>query len=506
MNAKAIMIQGTSSDSGKSTIAMALCRIFSDLGYKVAPFKSQNMSLNSYINEEGEEIARSQVMQAWAARTEPIAENNPVLLKPKGNMESQIILMGKPYKDYNVRDYYAKFIPELKVHIKKSLDFLLKNNDILVIEGAGSPAEINLSEIEIANMYIAKLIECPVILTADIERGGVFASIYGTIELLTAKEKNLIKGFIINKFRGLQDILDPGIQLLEEKLGKKCLGVVPYVNNLRIPAEDSLNLNQKITGGILNVKVIRLPRLSNFTDYEPLLWEKYINLEYVTTPDVLDLADLVIIPGTKNTVEDLEWLKNRGFPAKLYELNGKGVIIVGICGGFQMLGEKIFDNAIEGKKKETYKGLGLLKVKTIFSDYEKVTRRVKGNVVNFPPLNGLEVEGYEIHMGKIFSIENHIPFMNITKVKGKFEIKSERECISAANPQCNVVGTFLHGFWDNDKFRTEFMKFVAKNMNKKLNLGDFNNYRDTIEDNITKIAKIVSDTVDISSIKKIMKL
>lgn len=285
MKCKALMVQGTTSYAGKSMLVAALCRIFSDMGYKVAPFKSQNMSLNSFVTEDGAEIARSQAVQAIAARAKPISEHNPILLKPKGDLSSQIILMGKLFADYHVKNYYSDFIPQLIPSIKKSLSTLQENNDIIIIEGAGSPAEINLADVEIANMFVAKLINAPVILVADIDRGGVFASIYGTIKLLKTEEQNLIKFFVINKFRGDVKILKRGFDQFEDLVGKKCIGVIPYIQNLKLPAEDSLSLEESESIGNLEVKIIRLPRISNFTDFEALSWEPEVHISYVNSPE-----------------------------------------------------------------------------------------------------------------------------------------------------------------------------------------------------------------------------
>jgi adenosylcobyric acid synthase len=513
---KALMVQGTASDSGKSTIVMALCRIFTNMGYKVAPFKSQNMSLNSFVSEDGLEIARSQVVQAMAAKIKPQAIHNPVLLKPKGNNESQIVLLGKPYVDYQVLEYYSKYIPKLIPHIKSSLDTLLTENDLVIIEGAGSPAEINLMEHEIANMYIAKLINAPVILVGDIDKGGVFASIYGTIELVLPEEKKLIKAYLINKFRGEEKFLYNGIDQLSEKVGKPCLGIVPYLENLNIPAEDSLNMKESSNNSQNNdqntiiVKVIRLPKISNFTDYDALISEPYINLKYCIHPKELENADIIIIPGTKNTVSDLLWMQSQGLDKKIIECNQKGAIIVGICGGFQMLCAEIKDDGIEGDGIRDYPGLSLLPSTTKFKAYEKKTEQVEAKIVNIPNLNGLIVSGYEIHMGMIENIddkEKALPFLeyNISDTTlENSQKKKSKYALGLKNKKDSVFGTFLHGIWDNDDFRVRFLEFVASHRNKQFNSQSSINYWNLVEQSIEKVANTVKEHLDMALIKKII--
>ncbi len=499
---KTLMIQGTTSHAGKSLLVAAFCRIFSDMGYKVAPFKSQNMSLNSYVNEEGAEIARSQVLQAMAARTKPIAEHNPVLLKPKGNASSQIILMGKPYADYHVKNYYRKFIPKLIPHVKNSLFKLQKKNDIIVIEGAGSPAEINLVDGDIANMFVAKLDNIPVILVADIDRGGVFAHIYGTIKLLKPEKQELIKFFIINKFRGDLKILMPGIKQLEDLIGIKCLGVIPYIQDLKLPAEDSLSLENNEQEGIIEIKVIRLPRISNFTDYEALNWEPGVKVSYINEPYELDNADLIIIPGTKNTIKDLLWLKESGFSSKLDFLKEKGYLIVGICGGYQILGDTIIDKGIEGDVNSTYEGLGFLPIQTEFLSYNKITRQVQAEIIGIPEFNGYLIEGYEIHMGKITPKENAIPLLKVTKGS----LDAQQSLMGAMNKQNNVFGTFIHGFWDNDDFRNKFIKFLYSKKNLEKPTGKKRGLQEIIEENIQKFAKVVKENINFNEIMNLLEL
>ncbi len=504
MPAKTIMVQGTTSDAGKSIIVTALCRILSDMGYTVAPFKSQNMSLNSGVTEDGREIARSQIVQALAARAKPIAEHNPILLKPKEKNSSQIMLLGKPYLDYQYEEYYTNCVPELIPHVKKTLDFLCQENDIVVIEGAGSPAEINLMDCEIANMFVARLHDTPVILVADIDRGGVFASIYGTEKLLPPEDQKLMKGFIINKFRGNFNVLKPGIEQIEDLTGKKCLGVVPYISTLHIPAEDSQNLQRSNSRGLIDVKIIRLPQLANFTDFEPLAWEPTLKVTYVETLADLGSPDVIIIPGTKNTVKDFLWFEATGFARQIRELHQNGTLIVGICGGYQFLGEEIDDSGVEGGKPATIPALGLLPVRTEFKTYNKITKQVKAEVVGLPDFKGIEVTGYEIHMGRVWPKPYAKAFLRtISK-----ESTSEEGIISTINEDGSVIGTFLHGFWDHDAFRHKFIEYLFKRKKITHLFPDQKliSYGGSIEMAIQEIAKVVKEHVDIDYITKIMEL
>lgn len=496
MTTKTLMIQGTTSHAGKSIFVAALCRIFNNKGFIVAPFKSQNMSLNSYVTKEGAEIARSQVVQAWAARIEPRAEFNPILLKPKGNQSSQIVLLGKPYADYKVHEYYSKYIPKLIPHIKNAILKLSKEYDLIIVEGAGSPAEINLMERDIANMYVAKLMNAPVILIADIDRGGVFASIYGTIKLLNPEDQKRIKYFVINKFRGDVNILKPGIEQLETLIGIKCIGVIPYVEDLKIPSEDSISLEDHKSSGELEVKVIRLPRISNFNDYEILSWEPAINVSYISEPEQLRNADVIIIPGTKNTVKDLEWLRKKGFIPKLKQLKEENYFILGICGGYQMLGSKIIDMSIESNKNREYEGLNLLEVITEFSSYEKITKQVQAEMIGIPFLKGTIIKGYEIHMGIVKLEANTKPLLNIIDEQST----SENEFTGAINESQNVIGCFMHGLWDSDEFRKKFIEFLYFRKNLKLKKNKSINYQLVIDKNIEKFASVVENNIDMKTL------
>ncbi|OLS27857.1 MAG: Cobyric acid synthase [Candidatus Heimdallarchaeota archaeon LC_2] len=493
---KVLMIQGTASHVGKSLVVAGLCRLFNNLGYRVAPFKSQNMSNNSYITKNGEEIARSQAYQSIAARCEPEVEFNPVLLKPKGNSTSQIIKMGRPYIDTTAEDYYSLHVDSLKEDIIYSLDYLVENYDLIIMEGAGSPAEINLNDKSISNMYVAKITDSPVILVADIDRGGVFASIYGTIKLLNEKERELIRGFIINKFRGNIEILIPGIHQIEVLINKPSLGVIPYIENFKVSSEDSLSLNEHESDGELNIAVIRLPRISNFTDFDPLSWEPTLNVYYTKDPEDLENADVIIIPGSKNTIQDLLWLEKRGFASQIVRLAKRNKLIIGICAGYQILGSEIADNAIEDTMKRVYTGLDLLPINCIFQKYTKTTVQVKGKIENFPFFKDLKVDGYEIHMGEIKIKQNDSAFLYRD---------NNSAIIGSRNEGGTVLGFLLHGFWDNDEVRHRFIEYVYKKTGKIRKISNSISYQQTLDSNINRMANLLKEHLDIPKLMKFIE-
>ena len=446
------MVQGTASHVGKSVLVTALCKILSEDGYKVAPYKSQNMSLNSWVTSDDEEIGIAQAMQAKAAGIEPTSDMNPILLKPKGDGISQVVVLGKPLEDRMAGDYYDSNNDLFEI-AKNALDRLSEDYDIIVMEGAGSPAEINLYDKDIANMRIANHVRAKVILVADIERGGVFASLYGTIELIPKRERDLIKGIIINKFRGDLEILKPGLVQIEELTGVPVIGVLPYTE-LGIPSEDSVSLYDKQSkNSQIEIAVIRLPRISNFTDFEPL--EPYANVRYVSLNDLdgIDNADAIIIPGTKNTTSDLSELKKSKISKKIINKAGK-VPIIGICGGYQMLGREVIDQGIE----DGYiyqEGLGLLDLKTTFEKYEKTTKQVTKKVTCggpiFERIKDEAVTGYEIHMGQTVSSN---------------PIFEDDGCIDGSGL---IFGTYLHGLFENDNFREAFLSYLYDKKNIKRN-------------------------------------
>ena len=438
--AKSIMIQGTASNAGKSLLCAGLCRIFAQDGYKVAPFKSQNMALNSAITKEGLEMGRAQVVQAQAAGVEPTADMNPILLKPTSNVGSQVIVRGVPRGTMGAVDYY-KYKSQLIPDIMESYRRLDEEYDIIVIEGAGSPAEINLKEDDFVNMGMAKLADAPVLLCGDIDRGGVFASLYGTVKLLEEDEQARIKGLLINKFRGDVEILRPGLTMLEELTDKPVLGVVPMLD-VDVDDEDSLStrLEGKKKVGLIDIAVVRLPRLSNFTDFNPLERMEQVNLRYVRDPRELGNPDLIILPGTKNTMDDLRWLRESGMETKILRHAEKGGAVVGICGGYQMLGASVSDpDGVEGGG--TLRGLGLLPGNTVFFG-EKTRTQVEGTFLRgegiFAPMAGVAFTGYEIHMGE--TEVSGTPLLTLRDQRGQ-----EKTGGHAAG---NVWGSYIHGIFD----------------------------------------------------------
>jgi len=446
--ARFLVVLGTTSHSGKSTLVAALCRILSDRGFKVAPFKSQNMSLNSWVTQNGSEIGIAQAVQAWAARTEPTEFMNPILLKPKGDRTSQVIVLGRPVADKSAEEYYRE-IEGLKEVVDRSIKELEKDYDYIVVEGAGGAAEINLFDRDIANIYVARYLQAPIILVGDIERGGVFASLFGTVQLLPEDIRPLVKGLVINKFRGDPAILGSGLKMLEELTGVSVLGVMPYLD-LDIPSEDSVSLGDKKAGPAgekVEIAVIRLPRISNFTDFEPL--ERQAHVRYVNLSESLGHPDAVIIPGTKNTVSDLRELQEKGMANQIKSLQDTPVL--GICGGYQMLGREIIDCGIEDTEG-TVSGLGLLDAVTRFDLYEKRTLQVKKPVTGdgpiLKPIRGQIVNGYEIHMG-------------VTSPKGQAAFGDD----GAVSESGIVIGTYLHGLFENENFRNAFLDFLKSRKN-----------------------------------------
>jgi len=439
-----LVVLGTTSHSGKSTFVAAICRLLSDRGLKVAPFKSQNMSLNSWVTKNGSEIGIAQAVQAWAAKAEPTEYMNPILLKPKGDRTSQVIVLGRPMADKSAEEYYRD-IESLKGVVYSSIKELEKDYDYIIVEGAGGAAEINLFDRDLANIYVARHLQAPVILVGDIERGGVFASLFGTVQLLPEDIRPLVKGLVINKFRGDPSILGSGLEKLEELTGVPVLGVMPYLD-LAIPSEDSVSLGDKKSGpvaGQVEIAVIRLPRISNFTDFEPL--ERQAHVRYVSLSEDLGHPDAVIIPGTKNTVSDLLEMQEKGMADQIKSLVDTPVL--GICGGYQMLGKEIIDCGIEDTEG-TVPGLGLLDAVTRFDLYEKKTVQVKKMVTGkgpiLKPIQGQTVTGYEIHMG-------------VTSPKDENAFGDD----GAVSENGIVIGTYLHGLFDNENFRNAFLDFVT---------------------------------------------
>ena len=480
---KYLMFQGTSSHVGKSILTAALCRIFFREGRRVAPFKAQNMALNSFVTADGLEMGRAQVAQAEAAGLAPRVEMNPVLLKPTGNQTSQVIINGKPVGVMSAAEYHTGYSLKAFDAVKVALDKLSAEFDTLVIEGAGSPAEVNLKANDIVNMRVAKHLNAPVILVADIDRGGCLASIVGTLELLDDDERELVKGLIVNKFRGDVNLFLPAVDFLERKTQKPVLGIVPYIDKLGVDDEDSVSLDDKVssTGGDISIAVIRLGKLSNFTDFDSLAGESDVKLFYATEPDELDAADVIILPGSKNTSEDLLSLRRNHFAEKILQRQSSGAAIVGICGGFQMLGEKLFDPLQTESTHVELDGLGLLPLETTFAA-EKFTRQVQLNV-DFDFLGsrivGKNLDGYEIHAGT-------------TNLRGQ-KVVSTGE----------VFGTYVHGIFDNDDFRRQFVNAVRAKKNLPP-LASTRNLRAERQKNYDRLAAVVRESLNMQLLAEIM--
>ncbi len=499
--ARFLMISGTASHVGKSVFTAALCRLLVNSGFKVAPFKSQNMSLNSWVTQGGDEIGIAQAVQAWAAKIEPSADMNPILLKPKGDSISQVILQGKPLGDRRVGEYYDSVNVIFK-HVCDSLEALARSYEIVIIEGAGSPAEINLYDRDIANMRVAQSVDAPVILIGDIERGGVFASLYGTVQLLPVDDRRRIKGFIINKFRGDEKLLESGVTQLETLTGIPVLGTIPYVN-VRLPSEDSVSLGDKIppSDSALDIAVVRLPHISNFTDFEPL--QTFAELRYVSLDGDLGSPDAVIIPGTKNTIDDLAAMRQSGMDNQIIASAGT-IPIIGICGGFQMLGESIIDEGFEGTQNErkAAEGLQLLHAYTVFNSRSKETRQVEKHVTGCGPLldslRGKTVRGYEIHMGATTS--------NVTIFGDD----------GAQDDTGLVLGTYLHGLFHNDNFRSVLLEYLnsrrsqrGKGMCRNIPLRTDQErtlHPDSVADPFDELTRVVQQHVDVEALYSIIGL
>ena len=439
--AKNIMIQGTMSNAGKSLLCAGLCRILRQDGYRVAPFKSQNMALNSFITKDGGEMGRAQVVQAEAAGIEPDVRMNPILLKPTTDVGSQVIVAGQVQGNMRAMEYYRRkreYIPA----ILEAYNSLASEYDIIVIEGAGSPAEINLKQEDIVNMGLAKLVDAPVLLVGDIDRGGVFAQLYGTVALLEEDERARIKGTIVNKFRGDRSILEPGIQILEQLCGVPVVGVIPYTH-VDIDDEDSLTQRFARTTErkLLDIAVIRLPRISNFTDFAPFEGYANVSLRYVERVSDLHSPDMILLPGTKSTIADLKWLRQSGLEAAVLKAAAAGTLVFGICGGYQMLGRRVSDpDRVEAAGTTEIQGLGLLDMDTVFQG-EKVQTQVAGTFDGvtgmLSGLNGMDYTGYEIHMGR------------------------SQERIPPLLGQGNVYGSYIHGIFDAPGVSDEILRAIC---------------------------------------------
>ncbi len=548
MTNRSIMIQGTGSHVGKSILVCALCRILKQDGYRVAPFKAQNMALNSFVTKDGKEMGRAQVAQAEAAGIEPMIEMNPILLKPTGDCGSQVVIMGKPIGNMTAREYYQRKNGFVSI-IKEAYDRLRGQFDVIVIEGAGSPAEINLKDGDIVNMGMAAMASAPVLLVTDIDRGGAFAWIVGTLELLTATERNMIKGVVLNKFRGDKGILKPGLEMLESRINKPVVGVIPYIHNLSIDDEDSVSLeylgdndrnrvNNDLTeqpclnkvqnrdqgSGVwgqntgdkyltpdcrsltpfIDIVVIKLPRISNFTDFNIFTHEKDVRVRFVDKAENIGKPDLLIIPGTKNTIGDLLFLRERNISEEIIKLSKQGTMIIGICGGYQMLGSKINDPYHVESPEDSARGLGLLDTVTTFAR-EKQTYQIKARMLEHQNLfhTDGELVGYEIHMGEtIYNGNNSVkPFAKITERAGE-QVEIPDGCVSTDG---NVVGTYIHGIFDNDVFRRKLIDSLGAKKGFKPN-GCYPDFKAIKERRYNELADIVRRNMDMNMVYNMLKL
>jgi adenosylcobyric acid synthase len=508
MSARAIMIQGTGSHVGKSVITAAFCRIFLQDGYRVAPFKSQNMALNSFVTEDGGEMGRAQVVQAEACGIKPTVDMNPILLKPVADTSAQVVLRGKPVGNMTVEEY-INFKKEAMEIVRESLYRLMDEYDIVVIEGAGSPAEINLKSHDIVNMGIAELSGAPVLLVGDIDKGGVFAWFVGTMELLSQDERERIKGFIINKFRGRKALLDSGIDFLENRTGKKVMGVIPYFRDIKIMEEDSVSLTKgqgargKGQKPNINIDIVMLPHISNFTDFDPLELEPDVKLKYVQEKDEIDSPDVIIIPGSKNTISDLLYLKSSGIYEKIKRCAANGFELIGICGGYQMLGKMIIDDDSVESGLSGEEGFGFLDMITSFHS-EKTTYQVKALHID----SGIEVSGYEIHMGKSTTVNSQQSIVNSQTPVFRV-IRRGRDSVELMDglktENGNIWGTYIHGIFENDIFRRRFLDFIrVKKGLQPLAAAGFMPAIYNREKEYDKLANVVRDNMNMNEVYRII--
>jgi adenosylcobyric acid synthase len=505
MTASVLMVQGTASSSGKSLLVTALCRIFAQDGVHVAPFKAQNMALNSFVTPEGREIGQAQAVQAEAAGIPPHVDMNPILLKPEGDACSQVVVMGCPWQTLPATSYYERK-QILWEKVTAALARLRARYELVVIEGAGSPAEINLRQSDIVNMAVALHADAPVLLVGDIDRGGVFASMVGTLVLLDEEERQLVRGLVINKFRGDVRLLQPGLKMLEERTGVPVLGVVPYLHDLHIAEEDSVALEEAPataeSDGTLDVAVIRLPRISNFDDFDALALEPGVQLRYVNTTQQLGQPHAVILPGTKHTLSDLGWLRSRGLDRRIVDLVWQGAAIVGICGGYQMLGQSISDPlGVESPAGAQCAGLNLLPVATEFAA-AKATHQVRAEPLPGPgflaTVAGTKVTGYEIHMGHSQRMgEDARPLFRVTRRSGQ-PVELFDGAVDAIG---RIWGTYLHGLFDNTEFRRAWLRSLGWSPpNQEVNLAAVR------QASYDRLAAAVRSSLDMGRLRRIVEI
>lgn len=503
--AKSIMLMGTSSHVGKSILTTALCRIFHQEGRRTVPFKAQNMALNSYVTLDGREMGRAQVAQAEAAGLAPMVDMNPVLLKPTGNAQSQVVIMGEPVGNMSAREYHKGYSLKAWGAVEEALARLREEYDLLVIEGAGSPAEINLKANDIVNMRVAKHLQAPVLLIADIDRGGALASLVGTLELLDEEERALVKGLVINKFRGDVTLLTPALDFLEEKTGKPVLGVVPHIEQLGIDEEDSVSLDEKNYGDggagkdQLRIAVIRTPKLSNFTDFDALSNEPDVALYYVTTPDELGSPDLILLPGSKNTTEDLLYIRETGIEAAIRARVTAGTPLFGICGGYQMLGRVVRDPLHTESEHDETPGFGYLPIETTFAAQKRLRQVTASADFRFlgAHISGKNLLGYEIHMGKTDFFE---------KTDRPFHIAQEDDFVAdgAVSADGLVMGTYIHGIFDDDDFRRSLLNCLRVQRGWAEMPVQYR-YREAKEHAYDRLAETVRASLDMEKLREIVE-
>jgi len=491
------MVVGTTSHAGKSMLTTALCRILSRQGWQVTPFKGQNMALNAYVTANGGEIGHAQAVQAWAAGIAPRVEMNPILLKPQGDMTSQVILKGKPVGKVGAAEYYEQLFEPGWQAIEESLKRLGEEFDLVICEGAGSPVEVNIKHRDLTNMRVACYLNAPTLLIVDIDRGGAFAQVIGTLELLEPEERALIKGVVINKFRGQRSLLQPGIDWLENRTGIPVLAVIPWFENA-FPAEDSLSLLDrpgKKAGSELNIAVIRLPRIANFTDFDPLDAEPTVNVRYVSLKDSLGYPDAVILPGSKTTIADLIALQKTGMAEAIQDYAASGGTVMGICGGYQMMGKMLADpEGVEGHEGR-FKGLDLFPLKTVITG-QKVSRQRQ--VTSNYPQAGLPVSGYELHQGRSHLAEEEGP--DAVQYHAMFEDK----VLGAVDSTQSLWGTYLHGIFDNGAWRRAWLNRLRQQRGLKSLPTGISNYREQREMMLDSLADVVESHLDVKKITDLL--
>jgi adenosylcobyric acid synthase len=503
MTARAIMVQGTASSVGKSIVVTAMCRYFRQEGLRVAPFKAQNMALNAFVTPDGKEIGRAQAVQAEAARVVPTVDMNPILLKPEGDSRSQVVVSGKPVGSLSAAEYQAKK-PELRGLVRESLDRLRAAHDVVVIEGAGSPAEINLKERDLVNMFVAGAADCKVVLVGDIDRGGVFAAFVGTMELLEPDERARVGAILVNKFRGDVSLLEPGLRFLEQRTGVPVLGVLPYVRQLRVADEDSAALDDRRArpragAAQVEIAVVRLPRIANYDDFQPLEHEPGVVVRFVEDASEVDGADLVVLPGTKTTIADLRWLRDSKIAEVVAARASRGEPTLGICGGCQMLGRTVTDPEHVESDVPAVGGLGLLPIATHFTRDKRTTQvRARALAHSFIGESALEVDGYEIHMGRV---------EREGAARGAFAIHARNgapddDVDGAVSSDGAVVGTMIHGIFDNAPLRRALLARLRRR--KGIQALEAVEESHSVTDEYDRLADVLRANVDLTLLHSLL--